>query len=118
MAYSFLGTEIVRKLTWAAHGTPGHVGLESHRNLLVHSRIVRVQQGRRIYRRVSTEAQDLARQANLVQSTRAAAIYRQTVSGARTDKSELLRLIADLREVVIAWAMDRITGCGCPMQTG
>ncbi|MCK7500302.1 MAG: recombinase family protein [Comamonadaceae bacterium] len=54
----------------------------------------------RIYQRVSTEAQDLTRQAALVKSTRAAGfyiagVYQEKASGARADWPELLRLIAD-----------------------
>jgi DNA invertase Pin-like site-specific DNA recombinase len=63
----------------------------------------------RIYLRVSTEEQDLTRQAEIEHSTRAAGyyvagIYREKASGARADRPELLRMIADLQpgEVVIA----------------
>ena len=56
----------------------------------------------RIYLRVSTEEQDLTRQAAIEHSTRAAGyyvagIYREKASGARTDRPELLRMIADLQ---------------------
>ena len=55
----------------------------------------------RIYLRVSTEEQDLSRQAAIVDNTRAAGcyiagIYREKASGARADRPELLRMIADL----------------------
>lgn len=70
----------------------------------------------RIYLRVSTEQQDLTRQADIEQSTRAAGyyiagVYREKASGARADRPELLRMIADLQpgEVVIAEKIDRIS---------
>ncbi len=65
----------------------------------------------RIYLRVSTEEQDLTRQAAIVDSTRAAGIYREKASGARSDRPELLRMISDLQpgEVVIAEKMDRMS---------
>ena len=70
----------------------------------------------RIYQRVSTDEQDLARQAHIEQSARAAGyyvagVYREKASGARADRPELLRMIADLQagEVVIAEKIDRIS---------
>ena len=70
----------------------------------------------RIYLRVSTEEQDLTRQASIEHSTRAAGyyiagIYREKASGARADRPELLRMIADLQsgEVVVAEKIDRIS---------
>jgi DNA invertase Pin-like site-specific DNA recombinase len=70
----------------------------------------------RIYLRVSTEEQDLTRQTEIVLSTRAegyyiAGIYREKASGARADRPELLRMIADLQpgEVVVAEKIDRIS---------
>ena len=70
----------------------------------------------RIYLRVSTEEQDLTRQAAIENSTRAAGyyvagIYREKASGARADRPELLRMIADLQpgEVVVAEKIDRIS---------
>ncbi len=70
----------------------------------------------RIYLRVSTDQQDLARQADIENSSRAAGyyiagIYREKASGARADRPELLRMISDLQvgEVVIAEKMDRIS---------
>lgn len=70
----------------------------------------------RIYLRVSTDEQDLTRQAQIEHGTRAAGyyvagIYREKASGARADRPELLRMIADLQrgEVVIAEKMDRLT---------
>lgn len=70
----------------------------------------------RIYLRVSTEEQDLSRQDAIVESTKAAGfyvagIYREKASGARADRAELLRLIADLQpgEVVVAEKIDRIS---------
>lgn len=70
----------------------------------------------RIYLRVSTDEQDLARQAEIEQSTRSsgyyiAGVYREKASGARADRPELLRMIADLQhgEVVVAERIDRIS---------
>ena len=70
----------------------------------------------RIYLRVSTDEQDLTRQAEIESSTRAAGfyvagVYREKASGARADRPELLRLIADLQpdEIVVAEKMDRIS---------
>jgi DNA invertase Pin-like site-specific DNA recombinase len=70
----------------------------------------------RLYLRVSTEEQDLTRQADIEQSTRAAGyyvagVYREKASGARADRPELLRMIADLQpgEVVVAEKIDRIS---------
>lgn len=70
----------------------------------------------RIYLRVSTDEQNLTRQAEIEHTTRAAGfyiagVYREKASGARADRPELLRLIADLQpnEVVVAESMDRIS---------
>ena len=70
----------------------------------------------RIYLRVSTDEQDLARQAEIEQGTRSsgyyiAGVYREKASGARADRPELLRMIADLQpgEVVVAERIDRIS---------
>ncbi|MBZ5763327.1 recombinase family protein [Rhizobium sp. VS19-DR104.2] len=70
----------------------------------------------RIYQRVSTDDQDLTRQAAIVRDAKAAGfyiagIYRETASGARPDRPELLRMIDDLQpgEVVIAEKIDRIS---------
>lgn len=70
----------------------------------------------RLYLRVSTEEQDLTRQADIEVSTRAAGyyvagVYREKASGARTDRPELLRMIADLQpgEVVVAEKIDRLS---------
>lgn len=70
----------------------------------------------RVYLRVSTDAQDLRRQDAIVAEARAegyyvAAVYREKASGARADRPELLRMIADLQpgEVVIAEKIDRIS---------
>ncbi len=75
----------------------------------------------RIYMRVSTEQQDLRRQEDLVESARAAGyylagVYREKASGARADRPELIRLIADLQpgEVVIAEKIDRISRLPLP----
>lgn len=70
----------------------------------------------RIYIRVSTEEQSLERQTSLRDTAIAAGfyvagVYKETASGARADRPELLRMIADLQpgEVVIAERMDRIS---------
>ena len=70
----------------------------------------------RIYLRVSTDEQDLTRQAQIEDSTRSAGyyiagVYREKASGARADRPELLRMIADLQpgEVVVA---EKITVIG------
>src|SRR3546814_1932233 len=70
----------------------------------------------RVYLRVSTDAQDLRRQDAIVGEAKAAgyyvaAVYREKASGARADRPELLRMIADLQpgEVVIAEKIDRIS---------
>ncbi len=70
----------------------------------------------RIYLRVSTDEQDLSRQAEIEHSTRGAGyyvagVYREKASGARADRPELLRMIVDLRpgEVVVAEKIDRIS---------
>jgi len=75
----------------------------------------------RIYLRVSTEEQDLNRQADIEHSTRAAGyyiagVYREKTSGARVDRPELLRMIADLQsnEVVVAEKIDRISRLPLP----
>lgn len=70
----------------------------------------------RLYLRVSTDEQDLTRQVDIEHSTRVAGyyvagIYREKASGARADRPELLRMIADLQpgEVVVAEKIDRIS---------
>src|SRR3546814_9349886 len=70
----------------------------------------------RVYLRVSTDAQDLRRQDAIVAEAKAAgysvaAVYREKASGARADRPELLRMIADLQpgDVVIAEKIDRIS---------
>uniref|UniRef100_UPI0028D5F94E recombinase family protein n=1 Tax=Sphingomonas paucimobilis TaxID=13689 RepID=UPI0028D5F94E len=82
-------------------------------------------QAARIYLRVSTEQQDLARQEAIVAGARAsgfyvAAVYREKASGARPDRPELLRMVADLQpgEVVIAEKIDRISRLGSGHRTG
>ena len=69
----------------------------------------------RIYLRVSAEEQDFHRRA-ASWTTRAtlvyvAGIYREKASGARADRPELLRMIADLQpgEIVVAEKIDRIS---------
>jgi DNA invertase Pin-like site-specific DNA recombinase len=75
----------------------------------------------RIYLRVSTDEQDLARQEAMVDHAKAAGyyiagVYREKASGARADRPELLRLVADLQpgEVVIAEKIDRISRLPLP----
>jgi DNA invertase Pin-like site-specific DNA recombinase len=70
---------------------------------------------------VSTEEQDLTRQAEIVQSTQTsgfyvAGVYREKASGARADRPELLRMVADLQpgEVVVAEKIDRISRLPLP----
>ena len=70
----------------------------------------------RIYIRVSTKQQDLRRQDAIIESARLAGyyiagVYRDTQSGVRYDRPELLRMIEDLQpgDVVIAENMDRIS---------
>lgn len=75
----------------------------------------------RIYLRVSSEEQDLARQERLIDEARSAGyyiagVYREKASGACSDRPELLRMIADLQsgDVVIAEKMDRLTRLPLP----
>lgn len=75
----------------------------------------------RIYMRVSTEAQDLARQDAIAQAAKlagyyVAGIYREKASGARADRPELLRMIDDLQpgETVVAEKIDRISRLPLP----
>jgi DNA invertase Pin-like site-specific DNA recombinase len=70
----------------------------------------------RVYLRVSTDAQDLTRQEEIIGTARAsgyyiAGVYREKASGARADRPELLRMVADLQpgEVVIAERIDRVS---------
>jgi DNA invertase Pin-like site-specific DNA recombinase len=75
----------------------------------------------RVYLRVSTDQQDLERQESIVSSAKGsgyyvAGVYREKASGARADRPELLRMIADLQpgEVVIAEKIDRISRLPLP----
>ncbi len=75
----------------------------------------------RVYLRVSTDAQDLERQEAITTAAKAAGyyvagIYRESASGARADRPELLRMIGDLQpgEVVIAEKIDRISRLPLP----
>ena len=75
----------------------------------------------RLYLRVSTIEQDLHRQESIAADTRAAGyyiagVYREKASGARADRPELLRMLADLQagEVVIAENIDRISRLPLP----
>lgn len=70
----------------------------------------------RIYMRVSTAEQDIRRQEAITETARLAGyyiagIYRDTQSGVRYDRPELLRMIEDLQpgDVVIAEQMDRLS---------
>lgn len=75
----------------------------------------------RVYLRVSTDEQDLQRQERIIEDARAqgyyvAGVYREKASGARVDRPELLRMVADLQpgEVVIAERIDRISRLPLP----
>lgn len=75
----------------------------------------------RVYLRVSTDAQDLLRQEAIIAQAKAAGYYvagtyREKASGARADRPELLRMVADLQpgEVVIAEKIDRISRLPLP----
>ena len=75
----------------------------------------------RIYLRVSTDEQDLTRQNDIERSTRGAGyyiagVYREKASGARVDRPELQRMIADLQpgEVVVAEKIDRLSRLPLP----
>lgn len=75
----------------------------------------------RVYIRVSTDEQDLQRQEAIIATAKAAgfyvaAVYREKASGARPDRPELLRMVADLQpgEVVIAERIDRISRLPLP----
>jgi len=75
----------------------------------------------RVYLRVSTDEQDLTRQESIVAGARAAgfyvaAVYREKASGARPDRPELLRMVADLQpgEVVVE-KIDRISRLPLPL---
>lgn len=79
----------------------------------------------RVYLRMSTEFQELKRQENIIVAARAsgyyiAGVYREKASGARADRPELLRMIADLQpgEVVIAEKIDRISRLPLPKAEG
>lgn len=75
----------------------------------------------RIYLRVSTDEQDLTRQESIRHTAVAAGyyiagVYREKASGARIDRPELQRMIADLQPgvVVIAEKIDRISRLPLP----
>ncbi|MEQ0584258.1 recombinase family protein [Pantoea dispersa] len=70
----------------------------------------------RIYLRVSTDEQELTRQNSIIEDARGrgfyvAGVYKEKASGARADRPELQRMIADLQpgEVVVAEKIDRIS---------
>jgi len=69
-----------------------------------------------IYLRVSTDEQELTRQNSIIEDARGrgfyvAGVYKEKASGARADRPELQRMIADLQpgEVVVAEKIDRIS---------
>lgn len=75
----------------------------------------------RIYQRVSTDDQDLARQGQIVEDAKKAGfyiagVYSEKASGANADRVELTRMIHDLQpgEIVIAEKMDRISRMALP----
>jgi DNA invertase Pin-like site-specific DNA recombinase len=75
----------------------------------------------RIYLRVSADDQDLTRQAAITEAAKAAGyyiagVYAEKASGARADRPELLRLIADLQhgDAVVAERIDRISRLPLP----
>lgn len=75
----------------------------------------------RIYTRVSTATQDLSRQAAIEANTRAegfyiGGVYREKAIGARSDRPELLRMIADLQpgDIVVAERIDRLSRLPLP----
>jgi len=74
----------------------------------------------RVYLRVSTDAKDLEREGIIAAAKAAgyyvAGVYRAQASGARADRPELLRMVADLQpgEVVIAERIDRISRLPLP----
>lgn len=76
----------------------------------------------RIYLRVSTAEQDLTRQSeNIERQTREAGyyiagVYREKASGARVDRPELQRMIADIQpgDVIVAEKIDRISRLPLP----
>lgn len=70
----------------------------------------------RVYLRVSTNEQELTRQNSIIEDARSkgfyiAGVYKEKASGARLDRPELLRMIADLQpgEVIVAEKIDRIS---------
>lgn len=70
----------------------------------------------RIYIRVSTAQQDTARQETLIEQAKGqgyyiAGVYSEKASGAKADRPELQRLLADLQpgDVLIAEKLDRLT---------
>ncbi|WP_299496414.1 recombinase family protein [uncultured Shewanella sp.] len=70
----------------------------------------------RIYLRVSTDEQDVTRQETIIEQAKnsgyyIAGVYKESASGARADRPELLRMISDLQvgDVVIAEKIDRIS---------
>lgn len=75
----------------------------------------------RVYLRVSTEEQDLARQDAVIESARAAgyyvaAVYREKASGATEARPELRRMLDDLQpgEAVVCEKIDRLSRLPLP----
>ena len=75
----------------------------------------------RIYLRVSTDEQDISRQNDIEYKIKTAGydiagVYREKASGARMNRPELQRMIADLQpgDVVVAEKMDRISRLPLP----
>jgi DNA invertase Pin-like site-specific DNA recombinase len=75
----------------------------------------------RIYLRVSSKEQDLARQESIIDDARkagyyVAGVYREKASGISVDRPELQRMLADLQpgDVVIAEKIDRISRLPLP----
>ncbi|MBK4769035.1 MAG: helix-turn-helix domain-containing protein [Pantoea sp. Morm] len=70
----------------------------------------------RVYLRVSTNEQELTRQNSIIEDARSkgfyiAGVYKEKASGARLDRPELQRMIADIQpdEVIVAEKIDRIS---------
>ena len=75
----------------------------------------------RLYLRVSTDEQDISRQNDIEYKIKTAGydiagVYREKASGARMNRPELQRMIADLQpgDVVVAEKMDRISRLPLP----
>ena len=62
------------------------------------------------YARVSTDEQETHLQTDALKAAGCARIYQETASGAKTDRTELMKLLDHARkgDVVIVWKMDRL----------